>query len=467
MSEMPKVNIIGAGWNGLVIAKMLADAGYEVTVYEKNSDILSGISGKFGTRQHSGAHYPRSKITKAHCQQAIPEFNEYFEKYLDKILLDYGQSIYAYNATDTNNDEAKISQEEFIKVCRSLLGQEIDAETLKVNAESVFNLKEKFFPLGEALRELWHNIIEDTPNLTVKTNCEVDSITELREKCIVKMLNNETDKCDYVVNATAFQDLLPSQLPDNIEVIYQPTLAFLYEAKDPNLNLSSVTFMDGANPAFMPYHDGSGKNKILVTHCTHGILSTYKTISDANTLLANITDKELKELRKKFEHDLHSLYPAFDEENFSYLGPLTAINTKMVSDMDYRSTTVVKAGRLSYVIPGKIGDSVLAGKELLELISNKQENKSQTSGFEYVSMGTYDKATQNAATKETCAINATTPRNTANQCSVPALFQSPPQRGIKRSSSSLLVDQSMFQGQPTKKTPKLAPVNLMERFKVL
>lgn len=463
---MPKVIIIGAGWNGLVIAKMLADAGYEVVVYEKNEDILSGISGKFGARQHSGAHYPRSKITKTHCQQAIPEFNKYFEKYLDEILLDYGQSIYAYNAADTNGDEAKISQEEFIKVCNSLFGQPINSETLTINAESAFNLNESFFPLGEALREVWRKIIKDTPNLTIKTGCEVSLITELRGRCIVKMLNNETDKCNYVVNATAFQDLLPPQQPDDIEVIYQPTLAFLYEAKDPNQNLSSVTFMDGANPAFMPYHDGSGKNKIMVTHCTHGILSTYKTISDANALLENITDRELQELRNKFEHALHSLYPEFNKENFIYLGPLTTINTKVISNMDYRSTTVVKAGQLCYVIPGKIGDSVLAGKELLELISNKQEHKSQASGFEYLNMGTYDKATQQT-TKETCAISATTPRNTANQCSVPALFQSPPQRGLKRPSSSPLVGLSMFPGQPQKKAHKLIPVNLMEIFKAL
>lgn len=42
-----KVAIIGAGWYGCHLAKVLSEQGFDVTLYEKNGEILNEISGNF------------------------------------------------------------------------------------------------------------------------------------------------------------------------------------------------------------------------------------------------------------------------------------------------------------------------------------------------------------------------------------------------------------------------------------
>ncbi len=57
-----KVAIIGAGFFGLSIAFYLKKK-FQVTVFEKNSDILTGASRANQLRFHLGYHYPRSQKT--------------------------------------------------------------------------------------------------------------------------------------------------------------------------------------------------------------------------------------------------------------------------------------------------------------------------------------------------------------------------------------------------------------------
>ena len=50
---MPSVAIIGAGMSGLAAARVLSDAGYAVTIFEKSR----GVGGRAATRRRAGFIY--------------------------------------------------------------------------------------------------------------------------------------------------------------------------------------------------------------------------------------------------------------------------------------------------------------------------------------------------------------------------------------------------------------------------
>lgn len=61
------IAVIGAGWSGAHMALTLTKEGHKVVLLDKQNNIFSGTSGKFGIRLHRGPHYPRSKMTRDNC----------------------------------------------------------------------------------------------------------------------------------------------------------------------------------------------------------------------------------------------------------------------------------------------------------------------------------------------------------------------------------------------------------------
>ncbi|KAG2392521.1 hypothetical protein C9374_011246 [Naegleria lovaniensis] len=73
-----RVAIIGAGWYGCHLGVQLKKLGYQVVIFEKNSDIFLGASGFNQFRLHKGLHYPRSYVTRV---QSLKGFDHFMEKY--------------------------------------------------------------------------------------------------------------------------------------------------------------------------------------------------------------------------------------------------------------------------------------------------------------------------------------------------------------------------------------------------
>src|SRR5690242_2891606 len=60
-----KIRVLGGGIYGSHIVLALRDAGHAVELHESASRLFSGASGNQPARLHQGAHYPRSKLTRA------------------------------------------------------------------------------------------------------------------------------------------------------------------------------------------------------------------------------------------------------------------------------------------------------------------------------------------------------------------------------------------------------------------
>ena len=73
-----RIAVIGAGIFGSVTSYFLANKGHDVTLYEKNNEILTGASFNNQNRLHLGFHYPRDIETALQSVQGYKEFIEHF-----------------------------------------------------------------------------------------------------------------------------------------------------------------------------------------------------------------------------------------------------------------------------------------------------------------------------------------------------------------------------------------------------
>jgi glycine/D-amino acid oxidase-like deaminating enzyme len=59
-----RVGIIGGGWYGCHVASVLREQGFDVIIYERNSQLFSEGSRWNQFRLHQGFHYARSWNTR-------------------------------------------------------------------------------------------------------------------------------------------------------------------------------------------------------------------------------------------------------------------------------------------------------------------------------------------------------------------------------------------------------------------
>ena len=80
---MKNVLIIGAGLFGCCADIELAEAGFAVTLIEKEQDIMNGASKHNHNRIHFGFHYPRSTET---ARQSLDGLVLFLMRFKDSII---------------------------------------------------------------------------------------------------------------------------------------------------------------------------------------------------------------------------------------------------------------------------------------------------------------------------------------------------------------------------------------------
>ena len=391
-----QIFVIGGGWYGVAIALWLRKFGHDVSLFEKNPEICSETSGKYGIRLHAGQHYQRSLKTRESCRRGLEEFYEVYPE----LIVEHQYSIYGLGNKDADGLPPKVDQDTFASVCKEFrFKDEISPEEKGyTNLISAMDINEPSIVLGARLREAFKKHLKDA-GVNVICNFEVKEFEKYNDKIGIRV-NEELMTFDRIVNATSYHALLPQRpLPFNMGVVYQPCLALVYKDRNPAKDPISFIVMDGWFPCLMPYCDSVEEDKkfdgkYIMTHGKYTIMGSYKTASEANKVLTELNNEFIETwVKPNCEREMERFWPEF-ADRFVYMGEWKASTIpKIVTNREFRSAVTFASNEvingvevnLIHIIPGKVSNVFDAAREVLSFI--KKENIVTEGNYEYVKDG--------------------------------------------------------------------------------
>ena len=344
-----KVAVVGGGIFGCTAAWKLAKEGYDVTLYEKNDDIISQASNINQYRLHRGYHYPRSKETVRQSQWGETSF---IKEYGDAIVNGNVEHYYCIAKKDS-----------------------------LVNAKQYWTfLNEMDLPYVEKTLDFIHESVVD---LVVEVDELLFNPVKLKKICWDKlnkynvdvMLDteyiNSFDDYDCVINSTyANLNQLTSedkQKDYQFELCEKPVIKLPKQYKN-----KSVVIMDGPFMCIDPLGDTGYHVMGNVVHAIHstnvGKFPEYDLKFDEllnkgivkNPSITNI-DKFIESAKMFFK----------DIEKSEHIGSMFTFRTVLPNKDkdDARPTLVEKTDDKTFTIfSGKIGTCVDAAEQILEVI---------------------------------------------------------------------------------------------------
>lgn len=275
---MKNIAIIGGGWVGCHLAREFSKE-HNITIYERNEQLISEASLINQNRLHYGYHYARNGRTRELCRTTFHAF-----------LKDYGHLV-----EDVSNNLYAVSQDE------SLLD---DTTILTIFDE-------------------WPHRVVYAPWLD-NTSCAIAT----PEKFINPLLASEFFDAllsSFVIN----EEIAPNELPllqQDYDLVldctnnfllrpegncfFERVMMMLYTIERP-LPFGALTYIDGELFSLYPYGDGL----MSLSHVKHGVLSQSASPIDG------YVDSDYNLHRSRMEQHVRQYWPNFD----LYLRPIAPI----------------------------------------------------------------------------------------------------------------------------------------------
>ena len=347
-----KIAVVGAGIFGTTVAIKLAEKGFKVEIFERESDILMGASGANQFRLHVGYHYPRSDETAISSRDSE---NSFRKEYKDSVVND-NEHYYCIASQGS-----KVSAKQFMDFCKRC---DLDFEIVDLP-----HAKKDKIELSVSVKES----IIDHAKLKEIVN---DRLNKNRvKKFLNTSFSNNSNDYDYIINCTYANLNSVIENKDNhneyqFEVCEKPLIKLPKE-----YNKKSIVILDGPFFCIDPY----GRTDMHVMgNVVHAIHSTN------NGSFPKIPEKIVPFLNKgiirnppitnikKFLKSASEIIP--DMVKAEHIGSMYTIRTVLPNKdkTDERPTIVSKLNnRLIQVFSGKIGNCVQAAKDVLNLIKKK------------------------------------------------------------------------------------------------
>jgi hypothetical protein len=174
MTERKHVAIIGGGVFGVLCALQLVDRGFQVTLFEKNQDILLGASNINQNRIHLGYHYPRSEETSIAAYAHEVQFRELFE---EAVVADFDHYYCIAK------EGSKVSAQQYLDFCDRVHlpyqhGLPSGLTLLPGMIDLSVKVPEKFYDADRLQAILKRLIAERRGRLTVMCGTEVFAVNQ-------------------------------------------------------------------------------------------------------------------------------------------------------------------------------------------------------------------------------------------------------------------------------------------------
>jgi hypothetical protein len=343
-----KVAVVGGGIFGCTTAWKLAKDGYDVTLYEKNDDIITQASNINQYRLHRGYHYPRSKET---ARQSIWGESSFIKEYGDAVMNGDIEHYYCIAKEDS-----LVSTEQY-KTFLDEMNLDYEEKKLDFINENVVDLivkvKEFLFDSNKLRKICWDKLNEYNVNLNLNTEY------------------TDMSMHDYFINATYSNSnkLIPldKQKDYQFELCEKPVVKLPEQYRN-----KSIVIMDGPFMCIDPFGDTDLHVMGNVVHAIHstnvGKGPEYDSKFDEllnkgiveNPSITNI-DKFMESAKKFF----------IDMDKVEHIGSMFTFRTVLPNrdKDDARPTLVEQTSDNQFTLfSGKIGTCVDAAEQILEVI---------------------------------------------------------------------------------------------------
>jgi L-2-hydroxyglutarate oxidase LhgO len=350
-----KIAVIGSGFFGLAISFALKKDGHDITVFEKQGDILKGASHRNQFRFHLGYHYPRSQKTVDEIKKANKSFIRFYGK---KI---FGNTNNYYSVAKKNS---KISFGNYLKFIKknNLFFKKSKENYDKTLMSSYYLSKEKnlnFFKFKKiAKKKIIENDIKILKNYDIKKN-------DLKkfDKIIVCCYSNN----NYVLKKLGIKNLEKYRY----ELVEKAIVKLPKKYKK-----NSYILIDGNFFCLDPY---LGTNYHLLSD-VH--LSKIEVIKDYYPEFKNIAKKYLengkiikkKANSKKFLKNCQKYLPILKKAKVIgsfYVTRSLSLNKNSKFNDERLSYITKHSEKIISVLAGKWNTSIYISKKVRELISIK------------------------------------------------------------------------------------------------
>ncbi len=352
------VLIIGGGVFGLTAAIVLGEFGFQVTLLEKEQDIMLGASLVNQNRIHFGYHYPRSKETCLESLEGLQSFREFYNGSIHKGFKKY----YAIA-----KEGSHISADQFYDFCKNLglsLVEEYPSEAI-LNHEMVdtcWLTDEPIFDYNILKQQVIYRTAKNR-NITVLRNIRPVSMKQTGSHKEVTLSDGTTVICDTIVNATyaGISETAHMLGMESIPAKYQLCLLPILQILKP-VGSFGVTIMDGPFCSLMPR--GMSPDQFILYHVKYSVLETH--VGDSNipwSPIVGFPDLNIIEYSKKF-------FPVLESMKICDSWITTRIVLPKQEVDDARPTLTIDHGNRIYsLFSGKLTTCVSAAKDLLTRLS--------------------------------------------------------------------------------------------------
>lgn len=322
-----KIRVLGGGWYGCHLALMLQRAGHEVELHEIADKLFSGASGGNPARLHLGPHYPRSKLTRALCQ----EHHDKFMKVYGFLTRSVPVNIYAIAHADSLVDFGT-----YVQVLRG----EIEFVTLERPEEFGLQSVEGAILTGE------RHIVIDEARKYFETQLKPLIRYGLPRRDVDSKEWDWTLDCTFCANDS-----------EGIER-YEPCITAIMKGP----TTKAVTIMDGPFPSLYPWDERQGLNSL--TSARYTPLGRFDTYAEAKALLGSITRETIDMQVSNMVSQLASFWPE-SREQYALADVKLTIRAMPRSGASARLVDIVPIGKRALrVRAGKI-DAILHAEQII------------------------------------------------------------------------------------------------------
>lgn len=200
MSDRRRVAIVGGGFFGCLAALRLSQAGFHVTVFEKQTGLMLGASYINQNRLHMGYHYPRSDETaRDSCLHQVD-----FQSLFPEAVVDDFEHYYC-----VAREGSYVSGQEFVDFCERLQLPYQDAwpKAITLNRDTVETcllVPEKLYD-ANIVRHSLRRMLEQERNVDVMLSTELLGINRFNDGFEIHyhgLAGIERMNVDAVINAT-------------------------------------------------------------------------------------------------------------------------------------------------------------------------------------------------------------------------------------------------------------------------